>query len=59
MMIEEQVNEDILTWQGVGVDGDGGVGVDGGGVDVKMAADMIASGGRYYYSFRIFLISKS
>ena len=62
MMIEEQVNEDILTWQGVGVDGDGGGGVDGvggGGVDVKMAADMIASGGRYYYSFRIFLISKS
>ena len=61
-MIEEQVNEDILTWQGVGVDGDGGGGVDGGGgggVDVKMAADMIGYGGRYYYSFRLFLISKS
>ena len=61
-MIEEQVNEDILTWQGVGVDGDGGGGVDGvggGGVDVKMAADMIGYGRRYYYSFRIFLISKS
>ena len=56
MMIEEQVNEDILTWQGVGVDGDGG---GGGGVDVKMAADMIGYGRRYYYSFRIFLISKS
>ena len=57
-MIEEQVNEDILTWQGVGVgvDGDGG---GGGGVDVKMAADMIGYGGRYYYSFRIFLSSKS
>ena len=54
MMIEEQVNEDILTWQGVGVDGGGG-----GGVDVKMAADMIGYGGRYYYSFRLFLISKS
>ena len=67
MMIEEQVNEDILTWQGVGVDGDGGGGVDGGGggggggggVDVKMAADMNGYGGRYYYSFRLFLISKS
>ena len=64
MMIEEQVNEDILTWQGVGVDGDGGAGFDGGGgggggVDVKMAADMIGYGRRYYYSFRIFLISKS
>ena len=61
-MIEEQVNEDILTWQGVGVDGDGGGGVDGvggGGVDVKMAADMNGYGGRYYYSFRLFLISKS
>ena len=61
-MIEEQVNEDISTWQGVGVDGDGGGGVDGGGgggVDVKMAADMIGYGRRYYYSFRIFLISKS
>ena len=43
MMIEEQVNEDILTWQGVGVDGDGGS--DGG--DVKMAAEMIGYGGRY------------
>ena len=56
-MIEEQVNEDILTWQGVGVDGDGGGG--DGGVDVKMAADMIGYGRRYYYSLRIFLISKS
>ena len=51
-MIEEQVNEDILTWQGVGVDGDGAV-------DVKMAAEMIGYGGRYHYSFRTFLISKS
>ena len=40
-MIEEQVNEDILTWQGVGVDGDGG------GVDVKMAAEMMRYEGRY------------
>ena len=67
-MIEEQVNEDISIWQGVGVDGDGGVdggdggdggGGGGGGVDVKMAADMIGYGGRYYYSCRLFLISKS
>ena len=41
-MIEEQVNEDILTWQGVGVDGDGG-----GGGGVKMAAEMSGYGGRY------------
>ena len=57
MMIEEQVNEDILTWQGVGVDGDSGGG--GGAVDVNMAAEMIGYGGRYHYSFRTFLISKS
>ena len=57
MMIEEQVNEDILTWQGVGVDGDGDGG--GGAGDVKMAAEMIGYGGRYHYSFRTFLISKS
>ena len=56
-MIEEQVNEDILTWQGVGVDG--GFGGGGGGVDVNMASEMIGYGGRYHYSFRTFLISKS
>ena len=45
VMIEEQVNEDILTRQGVGVDGDGGGG--GGAVDVNMAAEMSGYGGRY------------
>ena len=43
-MIEEQVNEDILTWQGVGVDGDDG---GGGALDVNMAAEMSGYGGRY------------